>query len=145
MIDRESLIVLLGKIWNTHAVKLEQKLKANKVAITADQYRLLSLLWERDGAHQEYYARLLGRDRSALSRMLHLLESRKLLIREDDELDQRVKLIKLTEAGKKLQPIAEACALEVLYPMWEGFASEEREQLAEFLQRLTHNLRSLED
>jgi len=141
MLDRGQLTALFGRVWVLHAKQLDLVLKKEGVPLTADQYRLMHLLWTRNGAHQEYYARKLGRDRSALSRMLQFLEKEGLLTRKDDVQDQRAKTVQLTPAGQQLQTRAEACANEVLLLMWEGFASEEREQLNEFVSRLRYNLK----
>ena len=141
MLDRGQLTALFGRIWVLHAQQLDLVFKKEGLPITADQYRLMHLLWTRNGAHQEYYARKLGRDRSALSRMLQHLEKEGFLSRMDDEQDQRAKSVHLTPAGQQLESRAEACANEVLLQMWEGFASEEREQLNEFMSRLRYNLK----
>ena len=73
--------------------------------------------------------------------MLQFLEKEGLLTRQDDAQDQRAKSVHLTPTGQQLQVRAEACANEVLLQMWEGFASEEREQLNEFMSRLRYNLK----
>lgn len=140
MLDRGQLTALLGRIWVLHAQQLDSLFKKNQLELTADQYRLMHLLWTRNGAHQEYYARKLGRDRSALTRMLDTLEEKGYLERVDDLQDQRAKMVVLKEAGKQLEKQAEQCANEVLLQMWDGIASEEREQLNDFLNRLLHNV-----
>lgn len=140
MLDRGQLTALLGRVWALHALQLDQAFRAAQLELTADQYRLLHLLWLRNGAHQEYYARKLGRDRSAITRMLQLLEQKGWIERIADETDQRARKVQLTEAGQQLQSGVEAVANEVLLRMWDGLASEEREQLSDILSRLRYNL-----
>lgn len=140
MLDRGQLTALFGRIWAMHALKLDHAFKAAGIGITADQYRLMHLLWTRNGAHQEYYARKLGRDRSALTRMLQGLEQQGLVERADDPADKRTRLVWLTAIGTELQSSVEPVANEVLLQMWEGFASEERELLNDMLSRLRYNL-----
>lgn len=140
MLDRGQLTAMLGRIWVLHALELDQALRKAAIPLTADQFRLMQLLWTRDGGHQEYYARKLGRDRSALTRMIQLLEKAGYLERLADQGDQRAKKVALTPKGWELQVPAEACANEILLKMWEGFMSEEREQLSDMLSRLRHNL-----
>lgn len=140
MLDRGQLTVLLGRIWVLHAQQLDILFRQHKIELTADQYRLMHLLWTRNGAHQEYYARKLGRDRSALTRMLDTLEEKGYLERVDDRQDQRAKMVFLKTLGKQLEEQVEQCANEVLLQMWDGIASEEREQLNDFLNRLLHNI-----
>ncbi|MFN3529678.1 MAG: MarR family winged helix-turn-helix transcriptional regulator [Bacteroidia bacterium] len=140
MLDRGQLTALFGRIWNMHALRLDQVFREAGLGITADQYRLMHLLWTRNGAHQEFYARKLGRDRSSLTRMLQGLEQQQLLIRSDDPADKRARLVLLTEAGKALEAQVEPLANEVLLQMWDGLASEEREQLNDILSRLRYNL-----
>lgn len=142
MLDRGQLTALFGRIWVLHALQLDQGFREKGVPLTADQYRLMHLLWTRNGAHQEFYARKLGRDRSAITRMIQLLEKQGFVRRVDDESDQRAKKVQLTEAGEALQLSAESVANEILMKMWDGFMSEEREALNDYLSRLRHNLMS---
>lgn len=140
MLDRGQLTALFGRIWVLHALQLDKAFRDRGVPLTADQYRLMNLLWTRNGAHQEYYARKLGRDRSAITRMVQLLEKQGFVKRLEDRADQRAKKVALTEEGESLQTVAEMVANEILMKMWDGFMSEEREALNEYLSRLRHNL-----
>jgi len=142
MLDRGQLTALLGRIWVLHALQLDQVFRERGVPLTADQYRFMNLLWTRNGAHQEFYARKLGRDRSAITRMIQLLEKQGFVQRVDDDSDQRAKKVQLTPAGEALQIAAESVANEILMKMWDGFMSEEREALNDYLSRLRHNLMS---
>jgi DNA-binding MarR family transcriptional regulator len=140
MLDRGQLTAMLGRVWALHALHLDKAFREAQLELTADQYRLMHLLWLRNGAHQEYYARKLGRDRSALTRMVQLLEQKGWIERVADEGDQRALKVQLTESGKQLELPAETVATEVLLRMWDGLASEEREQLNDILSRLRYNL-----
>jgi len=76
MMDRDTLLQLMGKIWNAYGLRLEQAFREAGLPINAEQYRFLRIVQDRPGQYQEIYARLLGRDRSSTTRMIQGLSRR---------------------------------------------------------------------
>ena len=71
---------------NQHLLRnLDQSLSAKKVPISADQYNLMSQLWEADGICQQDIANQISRNRATTARMLDTLEKKGLLKRKDDK------------------------------------------------------------
>ena len=68
--------------------------------ITYSEYILLLRLFDYEGASQEDLSRTLQTDKSAVARTLKLLEQKGFICREKDEIDRRIKRIRLTEYGR---------------------------------------------
>jgi DNA-binding MarR family transcriptional regulator len=147
MMDRDTLLQLMGKIWNAYGLRLEQAFREAGLPINAEQYRFLRIVQDRPGQYQEIYARLLGRDRSSTTRMIQGLSRRgwiqRSLDKEQSELEQRdtrVKRIRLTEEGQAILDRAIQPAMTALFPAWENFPGEEREVLEQLLKRIYINI-----
>ena len=145
--DRDTLLQLMGKIWNAYGLRLEQAFREAGLPINAEQYRFLRIVQDRPGQYQEIYARLLGRDRSSTTRMIQGLNRRgwiqRSLDKEQSELEQRdtrVKRIRLTEEGQVILDKAIQPAMTALFPAWENFPGEEREVLEQLLKRIYINI-----
>jgi DNA-binding MarR family transcriptional regulator len=147
MMDRDTLLQLMGQIWNAYGLRLEQAFREAGLPINAEQYRFLRIVQDRPGQYQEIYARLLGRDRSSTTRMIQGLNRRgwiqRSLDKEQSELEQRdtrVKRIRLTEEGQAILDRAIQPAMTALFPAWENFPGEEREVLEQLLKRIYINI-----
>jgi DNA-binding MarR family transcriptional regulator len=147
MMDRDTLLQLMGKIWNAYGLRLEQAFREAGLPINAEQYRFLRIVQDRPGQYQEIYARLLGRDRSSTTRMIQGLNRRgwiqRSLDKEQSELEQRdtrVKRIRLTDEGQAILDRAIQPAMTALFPAWENFPGEEREVLEQLLKRIYINI-----
>jgi DNA-binding MarR family transcriptional regulator len=147
MMDRDTLLQLMGKIWNAYGLRLEQAFREAGLPINAEQYRFLRIVQDRPGQYQEIYARLLGRDRSSTTRMIQGLNRRgwiqRSLDKEQSELEQRdtrVKRIRLTGEGRAILDRAIQPAMTALFPAWENFPGEEREVLEQLLKRIYINI-----
>ena len=145
--DRDTLLQLMGKIWNAYGLRLEQAFREAGLPINAEQYRFLRIVQDRPGQYQEIYARLLGRDRSSTTRMIQGLSRRgwiqRSLDKEQSELEQRdtrVKRIRLTGEGRAILDRAIQPAMTALFPAWENFPGEEREVLEQLLKRIYINI-----
>lgn len=68
--------------------------------ITYSEYVLLLRLFDCEGASQEDVSRALQTDKSAVARTVKLLEQKGFIYREKDEIDRRIKRIRLTEYGR---------------------------------------------
>jgi len=140
MSERLQLSLLLSLVVNRQAVALDAALRAGGIPFGVEQYRLMYLVCIQPGAHQEFYARKLGRDRSSLTRMLQPLEKGGFLRRFRPENDLRSLHVEPTEVGADWVLQARPVVGEVLRTMWEGIAAEERELLNLLLLRLRGNV-----
>jgi DNA-binding MarR family transcriptional regulator len=131
----------VGLLWHRLSQHLGNQLKEAGADITPDQFRLLTQLWKMDGCNQLHLSRLLGRDRSAITRMVSVLEKKGLLKRSADDSDARVNRIYLTREGKSLRHLAEQSAVKTLDQALAGFSREEAEVFKAMLEKMAQNLR----
>lgn len=69
--------------------------------ITTEQWSLLHRLWQQDGISQTELASRTYKDLPSVTRILHKLEQKGLLVRQPSPHDSRTSLIYLTPAGRE--------------------------------------------
>lgn len=139
MSERLQLSLLLSHVVNRQAVVLDAAFRAHNIPLSVEQYRLLFLVSHQPAAHQEFYARKLGRDRSSLTRMIQQLEKSGMLLRLQSDLDRRSLHVEPTLEGREWVQKAKIVAEEAMRQLWDGIAAEERELLNGLLVRLRGN------
>ena len=73
--------------------------------INSSEYIYLVNLASNEGVNQKYLSDMLCVDEALTTRVIRNLEKKKYVVREKDSNDKRAYKIKLTEKGKKIQPI----------------------------------------
>ena len=111
-----------------------------ELPITAEQFKMMSRLWDQDGISQQTLAEGIGRNRAATGRMVDTLEKKGLIVRKNHPTDRRLNLIFLTQKGKRMQPKAEKCATQVLDQSVKDFSPESIEQLKAVIKKIIRNL-----
>jgi MarR family transcriptional regulator, organic hydroperoxide resistance regulator len=132
----------IGRIHYLLSRKLTQLNEESGSGITADQFRLLTHLWNQDGITQQSLAQLLGRDRASVTRMVDILEEQGVLKRIADRSDRRVKRIVLTREGKLLKTKAYKAAGKSLEVALKGISKADQIVLMSHLKKVIHNLKS---
>lgn len=98
-IPNESLGYLTGRVKREVTRLLARKLCEAGGEITAEQFRLLMMLWVEDGRNQQDLADEYGKDKTSIARMLQTMERQHLITRVPDEKDKRNNLIYITQRG----------------------------------------------
>lgn len=80
------------------------------LGLTAEQWRLLTLLWAGDGRTQRQLAEGAEQEKTGISRLVDGLELRSLVVRSPDRRDKRSRRVYLTLEGKRLR---DQCFAEV--------------------------------
>ena len=106
-----SLGYLAGMVSRRMTRELNQQLQP--FGVTAAQFVVLAVLWERDGLAQNVIADLIGSDRPTLTAMLKLMTAQGLVRRDRDAADNRYQRVYLTPAGRRLQETLPALAAGV--------------------------------
>lgn len=132
---------LIGVSHHSFQRRLEESLRREHVPITADQFKMMSRLWQEDGVSQQEIAQKIGRNRAATGRMIDTLERNQLVERKAHPTDRRLKLIFLTPLGKEIRSKADECAQEVLELGIRNFTEDERSVLKKMLISLIDNLK----
>lgn len=95
----------------------------DKLGITYPQYLVLLVLWEQKESTVKELSEKLDLDSGTLTPMLKRMEAQKLLVRNRSQEDERVVLIRITEAGLALYDQA-LCIPQALFAS-SGLSPEE--------------------
>jgi DNA-binding MarR family transcriptional regulator len=140
-----SIAGLTGAIHELIYRRLTDCFKEAKIPLTAYQYQLMIRLWKEDGLHQTTLAKMLDRDRSALTHMIDVLEKKGLANRKKDKNDKRAFCINLTSKGKKLENTATQCAEKTLKEALAGLDEQRYAELVVALHQIRSNLKQATD
>ncbi len=99
----DNIIFLAGEVAHGFHRALTKAFKANRIAVTVEQFSILVLLFYRNGLNQQEVSEQLGRDKTTVARVVVNMEKRGLLERRTDPDDNRGRRIFLTPAGLKFQ------------------------------------------
>jgi len=133
--------IVIGRTTNTVNRKLQREFKRVNLAITHEQWTLLSALWEEDGQTQQALSAKTFRDKTSVTRLIDKLEKQNLVIRIPDKTDQRINLIYLTSQGKTLEKITEPVLNEVYKKAIQGISEKDILVCKEVLNQVFENLK----
>ncbi len=109
------------------------------------QANLLLLIFQNDGASQRDLAEQLDVRPSSMTEMLTKLEQNGLIVRKQDDKDQRVMRIHLTEKGKEAaEEIAESKDA-LAESLFGALTEDEQEQMLNLTEKLCASLEAVED
>ena len=120
--------------------ELHQTFQETGLDITPEQWAVLNRLWEQDGLSQVELAERTFKDKPGTTRILNLLEKKKLVMRRPDESDGRVMRVFLTQSGLDIREKLVSCAKAVLQKGSQDFTKEEVAQFKLLLNKLLKNL-----
>jgi DNA-binding MarR family transcriptional regulator len=133
-----------GYLINLAAQRLKHELhrmfQAKGYDVTPEQWAVLNRLWEQDGLSQVDLAERTFKDKPGTTRILNLLEKKRIVMRRPDKSDGRVLRVFLTKAGKDLKDKLIPCAEEVLAKSGKNLTKEELAQFKMTLRRILGNL-----
>jgi DNA-binding MarR family transcriptional regulator len=132
---------LVGTLNHLMIRNLDKILAERNVPITAEQFKLMTLLWERDGVSQQEVALKLGRNRAATGRMLEVLEKKNIIARTGHPSDKRLNLVFVTKLGKKIEKDAIEAARVVINKSEAKLTTEEIETIKKLLQKVLSALK----
>jgi DNA-binding MarR family transcriptional regulator len=132
---------VLGVAYTHLHRRLQKHLKENNLSITADQFRVLTQLWQSDGCSQQELALGSNRDRANVTRIIDILEREGILERRDHETDRRVYRIYLTNKGKNMEQAAAAAAQASIKDAQKGISKSDLDICMAVLKKSIQNLR----
>ena len=110
------------------------------IGLTYPQYRVMVLLWEEPSVPVGRIGERLSLESSTLSPLLKRLESMDLISRTRDRSDERLVIIGLTRAGRRLQERASTVTLDICRA--SGLTLDEMTLLVGELHRLDAQLKT---
>jgi DNA-binding MarR family transcriptional regulator len=123
--------------------RLNQNFKNTGYDITTEQYRVLVNLWNKDGQNQQELAEATRKNKTSMTRLLNRLEKRNLVVRVPYNLDNRNKLVYLTNKGKKIPEALANLAKKTLREAQSGISEKNIEICKRVLHDVLDNLYSL--
>ena len=97
----------LGYLVNRTARALVNRLSENfsraGFDVTPEQWRVLVNLWAEDGRTQQALSQATDKKKTSITRLIHGMVKRSLVVRVPDGSDRRQNLIYLTHKGRQLQ------------------------------------------
>lgn len=120
--------------------RLTQRLKNFEIPVTAEQWGLLSILFEEDGISQNQLASKMFKDHTSISRIVDNLIKKSLIIRKYDPTDRRTNLIYITETGAKLKDQIMEEVQQHIAASFQGITEEQLKICSEVMQKVIQNL-----
>ncbi len=101
--EQEVFDILTGKISTTINRALLRAFANADVAMTTEQWSVISCLWHEDKITQQQLCDLTRKDKPSMTRLIDNLERNNLVFRHSHSTDRRVNLIHLTKDGADLR------------------------------------------
>lgn len=133
--------IVIGRTTNIVNRKLQREFKQANLAITHEQWTLLSALCNEDGQTQQSLSEKTFRDKTSVTRLINKLESRSLVVRVTDKYDQRTNLIYLTAQGKSVETTTTQIIKETYKKAIEGISEKDILICKDVLNRVFENLK----
>jgi DNA-binding MarR family transcriptional regulator len=130
-----SEIFQLINILNKKYEKLQRQI-VKKENLTPPQYSILNQLWESDGKQFKELASACCCSPSTITGIIDTMEKHDLVYRDNNPEDRRSLLVKLTDKGKEIEKETPPIKI-ILKNCCEGFTTEDVEQLAQLLNKLS--------
>jgi DNA-binding MarR family transcriptional regulator len=110
--------------------------------VTLLMWFLLRELWKRDGLSQAEIAGATDRQASAIVSVVRTLQAAGLVRVRRSATDGRRSVVRLTRAGRKLEPVLTAHGKTLSQAAQRGFSAAEKRTLLDMLARLRRNIGS---
>jgi DNA-binding MarR family transcriptional regulator len=101
---------------------------------------VLRELWKSDGLSQSEIAKATDRQASAIVSVVRALQGAGLVRVSRSAKDGRRSVVRLTSAGRKLEPVLTAHGRKLSQTAQHGFSAAEKRSLMEMLERLRRNI-----
>ena len=138
-LDRALPFVLHGCYQQLRSLTFRE-FQAHGLELTPEQWIVLVRLWRKDGQSQAQLGESTLRDAPTMSRILTTMESAGLVQRVADREDARTKLIRLTRAGKALEPRLVPVAQKLVARLERDIPERDLEITLQTLRRMLKNL-----
>lgn len=88
---------------------LQGVLKRNNIDMTFEMLQIMSCLWQEQGISQQILAEKTAKDKACMTNLMTNLEKKGWVVRREDPLDRRNRLVYLTQEGvevsERMQPL----------------------------------------
>lgn len=105
MIDSEQaheLTLLILKTRMTFRQTIQRLLKRHNLDMTFEMLQVMHCLWKDQGVSQQYLAEKTAKDKACLTNLINNLEKKGWVVRQEDEVDRRSRLVYFTPEGEEV-------------------------------------------
>lgn len=121
--------------------RLEEKLETHHIKITAEQWSVISLLFQKNKLTQVQIGAFLGLDKVRVLRIIRSLEDNKLIQRVISKKDKRFNDVCLTDKGNQLYQKIVPIACDVHTEAFNNFKPEDINLCLSLLGKINENLK----
>ncbi len=139
--DKESLYHIFWEILRLHHCRAHTLL--DEIGVYPGQPPMLFVLNEKDGQSQKELADRLNLTPATITVMLKRMERSNLVMRKQDEEDQRISRVYITEEGRELYKKTQQVMTNLNDECFENFTMEERVILRRLLMQMRDNLQEV--
>lgn len=137
-INRDSLYYIFLEILRLHYYRSHVLLE--EIGVYHGQPPMLFILNKTDGQSQKELATILGVTPATITVMLKRMEKSNLVIRKQDDEDQRISRVYITEEGKEIANKAKQVMNDIDQECFGNFTVEEKIILRRLLMQMRDNL-----
>ena len=134
--------MLLSMAYRSMTRSFVHKTQESGLDISLDQWMVLGPVWQLKNPSHKDLSEFCMKDKTSITRIVDMLEKKNLVVRVNDQLDQRMKRVVLTNEGKQLfnhvVPIMEKTRKEVKF----GISDEDIETFKKVLIMINQNMDS---
>ena len=132
----------LGKTVKIIENHLQEAFDKHGIDLSKEQMIVLKKLHEQDGLNQNELAFLTLRNKSSLTRLLHKMESKKYITREQSQEDKRINNVYLTDLGRSIFKKSGPIINKIIHTMEQNISNTEKQQIIEILKKIQSNFTS---
>jgi DNA-binding MarR family transcriptional regulator len=136
---RKTVGTALRETYRAFARDLSRRLQPH--GVTLFMWFVLRVLWRRDGLSQVEIARAADRQASAIVSVVRALQKAGLVRVSRSAQDGRLSIVRLTKAGRDLEPTLTGHSGRLNQVALRGFTAAEQRGLMDMLERLQQNIR----
>jgi len=130
---------LIGKSSRLLSNNLAQKLAAQKLGLTTEQWIILQILINGPKSQKEL-ALITLKNKASINSLISNLRKLGFVTKKVSKTDKRKTIISTTDIGDKIRIEANKMAANSINEALNGFLTDEVKQLNEFLNRINNNL-----
>lgn len=134
---------LVGRTSRAIMRRLSKKFINAGFDITYEQWSVLVHLFNIDGLSQHELSLMAVKDKASITRLVNALEKKNIVLRINDQLDKRSRLIYLTNKAKELKKDLLAIVEELTSEAESNISSEEMALCKSVLNKIFYNMSSL--
>jgi DNA-binding MarR family transcriptional regulator len=137
-----SIGYLVGRTSRAIMKRLSKKFISAGYDITYEQWSVLVHLFNQDGLSQQELALMAVKDKASITRLVNALEKKNVVLRINDQLDKRSRLIYLTNKAKEFKKDLVGVVDDMTREAQEGISETEMDACKATLNKIFKNMTS---